>query len=97
MLKITVDQVPRGIILKLEGSLAGAWVAELEHAWRSALLIQPGQPLFLDVVDIDAVDAAGRYLLLLMCDRGAHLIGAGARIADDLIGIVDGWRLHQDS
>ena len=32
MLKITVDQAPAKITLKLEGSLSGAWVSELEDS-----------------------------------------------------------------
>ena len=36
MLKITVEQEPDNITLKLEGSLNGAWVSELEDViWNS--------------------------------------------------------------
>ena len=34
MLRITVQETPQELILKLEGSLIGSWVTELEDSWR---------------------------------------------------------------
>jgi len=35
MLRIVVETGPGQVTVKLEGSLAGPWVAELEQAWRT--------------------------------------------------------------
>jgi hypothetical protein len=36
MLRITVHDTPQQVTLKLEGSLTGSWVVELEDCWRVA-------------------------------------------------------------
>jgi anti-anti-sigma regulatory factor len=97
MLKITMHETPHRITLKLEGSLIGAWVAELEDVWRAAASNGTGRPIYLDVAAVDAIDAAGRYLLLLISDRGTQMIGSGGRELDGLIEIVEGWRHEKDS
>jgi hypothetical protein len=94
MLKITVDQTPGKIILKIEGSLSGAWVSELEDAWRAAVSDGTGRDVCADLAALVGIDAAGRYLLLLIHERGAQMIGSGGRILDDL---VESWRLKMDS
>ena len=97
MLKITTHETPHLITLKLEGRLICTWVAELEDAWRAAASDGTGRPIFLDVAAVDAIDAAGRYLLLLISDRGTQMIGSGGRKLDGLVEIVEGWRLKRDS
>jgi ABC-type transporter Mla MlaB component len=97
MLKITVDQEPGKITLKLEGSLSGAWVSELEDAWRAAAFDGTGRAICVDLAGVVGIDAAGRYLLLLIHERGGQMIGTGGRILDDLVEVVEGWRLRMDS
>jgi ABC-type transporter Mla MlaB component len=97
MLKITVEQEPGNITLKLEGSLSGAWVSELEDAWRAALLDGTGRAVCVDLAGVVGIDAAGRYLLLLIHERGGQMTGTGGRILDDLVEVVEGWRLKMDS
>ena len=97
MLKITVDQAPEKITLKLEGSLSGAWVSELEDAWRTAVFDGTGRAVCVDLAAIVGIDAAGRYLLLLIHERGAQIIGSGGRILDDLAEVVESWHLRMDS
>lgn len=92
-----MHETPHWITLKLEGCLIGAWVAELEDAWRAAASNGTGRPICLDVAAVDAIDAAGRYLLLLISDRGTKIIGSGGRELDGLVEIVEGWRLKKDS
>jgi len=62
MLKITVDQTPSKIILRLEGSLSGAWVSELEDTWRTSV-DGTGRDVCVDLAATYGIDAAGRYLL----------------------------------
>lgn len=90
MLKITKRETPHRITLKLEGSLIGAWVEELEDVWRSAASEGTGRSICLDVAAVDAIDVAGRYLLLLISDRGTQMIGPGGRELDGLVEIVEG-------
>ena len=94
MLKITMHETSHQIILKLEGSLSGAWVSELEDAWRAAVLDGTGRAVCVDLAAIVGIDAAGRYLLLLIHERGVQMIGSGGRILDDL---VESWHLKMDS
>jgi anti-anti-sigma regulatory factor len=97
MLKITVDRAPEKITLKLEGSLSGAWVSELEDAWRAAALDRTMRPVCVDLASVVGMDAAGWYQLLLIHERGVQMIGSGDRILDDLVEVVESWRLKMDS
>ena len=97
MLKITVEQEPDSITLKLEGSLSGAWVSELEDAWRSAVFDGTGRAVCVDLAAVLGMDAAGRYLLLLIHERGGRMIGSDGRILDDLVDVVESWHLKMDS
>jgi len=97
MLKITMHETPHRITLKLEGSLIGAWVSELEDAWRAAVLDGTGRAVCVDLAAVVGIDAAGRYLLLLIHERGVQMIGSGGRILDDLVEVVESWHLKMDS
>ena len=97
MLKISVSEAPGKITLKLEGSLSGAWVSELEDSWRTAISDGTSRAVCLDLAAVNAIDAAGRYLLLLIHDRGGQMTGTGGRILDDLVEVVEGWHLKKDA
>jgi ABC-type transporter Mla MlaB component len=97
MLKITVDQARGKVTLKIEGSLSGTWVSELEDAWRAAVFDGTGRSICVDLAALVGIDAAGRYLLLLIHERGTQMIGSGGRILDDLVEVVESWHLKRDS
>jgi hypothetical protein len=97
MLKITVDQAPAKITLKLEGSLSGAWVSELEDSWHAAALDGTGRDVCVDLAAVYGIEAAGRYLLLLIHERGVQMMGSGGRILDDFAEVVESWHLKMDS
>jgi outer membrane protein TolC len=59
--------------LKLEGTLKGAWVPELERCWRDT---GRESKLVVDLTDVEYVDMAGRYLLALMHGQGVRLTAA---------------------
>ncbi|MCX6619948.1 MAG: hypothetical protein NTY38_02490 [Acidobacteria bacterium] len=63
MLKITLHDYPKALTFKLEGQLAGAWVAELRQCWKTASSIRNGRPLVVDLAGVTFVDAGGRKLL----------------------------------
>jgi hypothetical protein len=75
MLRITIQEDGTLWHLHLSGSLAGAWVAETESAWRSAPV--SGRRVEIDMTDVTWVDEAGRCLLQAMNQAGACFIAKG--------------------
>lgn len=47
------------MVLKLEGRLAGPWVAELDHLWEKTSPARSGRKLALDLRETTYADAAG--------------------------------------
>ena len=66
MLRITVHETPQQVTLKLEGTITGSWVMELEDCWRATSSNHAGRLLCLDLTEVDGVDSAGTYLLALL-------------------------------
>ena len=95
MLRITVHETPQQITLKLEGSLTGSWVMELEDCWRAASLNPASRLLCLDLTEVDNVDNAGKYLLALLHNRGVGLIASGLVMTDMVAGIEEQWQLRK--
>ena len=91
MLRITVDRQTDDIIIKVEGSVTGVWVDELERAWRSAYAERDDRPLRLDLSEIDCVDKAGIYLLALFHCFGTELIASGVFMIDHVLSIERDW------
>jgi len=91
MLRITVQAEADRIRLKLEGELAGIWVAEVEESWRETRSARGDRPLDLDLTDVVRVDLAGRYLLGLLRCSGAHLIASGAQMTELVRTIEETW------
>ena len=82
MLKITLHDHPGVYRIQLEGKLTAPWVSELEDCWRAAEPRLMGRPLEVDLTDIEYSDAAGKYLLGWMRERGARLIAPGLSMQD---------------
>lgn len=59
LLKITVDQNPETVLLKLEGRIAGPWVAELTRVWMEIKPELKSQKLIIDLKDTTYANAAG--------------------------------------
>ena len=95
MLRIVVGDGPGQVTLKLEGSLAGPWVAELEHAWRAARPGLNGRSLGLDLTAVDYVDEAGKYLLALLTRDGAEVTAAGTAMTELVRTIAEDWPLGE--
>ena len=75
MLRITSQENAESVHLKLEGTLKGAWVPEMERCWRSAHSNR-NKALIVDLTDVEFVDTAGKYLLALMHAHGARFVAA---------------------
>ena len=95
MLRITVHETPQQVTLKLEGSLTGSWVLELEDSWRTAHLKLASRLLCLDLKAVDRVDNSGRYLLALLYNRGVRLIAAGLVMTELVALIEEQWQLRE--
>jgi anti-anti-sigma regulatory factor len=91
MLRITLLERLEQVILKLEGSLVGAWAKETETAWRSARSASRGRPLVIDLKAVNRVDQAGVYLLALIRQRGVRLVASGAAMAEIVRTIEKEW------
>ncbi|WP_263358594.1 hypothetical protein [Acidicapsa ligni] len=94
MLRINVDSEIDQVSIKLEGSITGIWVDELESAWRSANAQRDSRPLRLDLRDIDHIDKAGSYLLALFHCFGTELIASGVLMIDIVQSIEHDWPAH---
>jgi hypothetical protein len=92
MLKITLHEAAGPLHIELEGRLAGAWVCELEHCWRTAQARHPNRALMVDLRGVTWIDHAGRYLLQLMHCEGVRLVASSLLlqdILDHITGSVD--------
>ncbi|MCU1275565.1 MAG: outer rane efflux protein, partial [Bryobacterales bacterium] len=72
MLRITITSDSESAACRLEGKLAGRWVAELEQSWRTELA--GSRSLVVDLDDVSFVDAGGKALLARMHAQGAKLV-----------------------
>ncbi|GJL56472.1 MAG: hypothetical protein NPIRA02_36040 [Nitrospirales bacterium] len=77
MLKITVDTVKTGIVIKLEGRLAGPWVQELEKYWESIRVVNESNRARVDLQGVTHVDECGKQLLKQIYRQGGVLIASG--------------------
>jgi hypothetical protein len=92
MLRITLEEDGALWRLHLAGRLAGAWVAETENTWRSALV--SGRPVEIDMREVTGLDEAGRCLLRAMNQEGAHLIAKGLAM-EALVEEITGTRVRR--
>jgi len=84
MLKITIHDAEGPLRLQLEGRLAGVWVRELEHGWRTAQVHHPKRVCVVDLASVTCIYHAGRYLLQLMHRDGIRLVTSGLMLQDIL-------------
>lgn len=77
MLKITIEDLPETVTLKLEGGLAGPWVQETERIWGSSLNATAGKSTVVDLCEVTFSDCAGKILLQRMHAEGARLCASG--------------------
>jgi len=91
MLKISAEDEPHQVTLKLEGSLVGTWVIELEDCWRAVRPRLLGRPLCLHLTGVKHVDNAGKYLLALLCYSGVHLAGDGIVMTELVRTLAEEW------
>jgi anti-anti-sigma regulatory factor len=75
VLKITVEENPGTVALKLEGRLAGPWVEELNRLWEQTAPALNERKLFLDLRETTYADADGiRVLKAIYSQTGAAIL-----------------------
>jgi ABC-type transporter Mla MlaB component len=82
MLKITLHDTANELRLRLEGKLAGLWVAELGQCWQTAASTTAGRRTVLDLREVDFVDEEGQALLCRMSRAGVKFLTATPLIRD---------------
>ena len=83
MLRITIHRADDDVVMKLEGCLSGAWVAEMEKCWRQAMQTEQ-RGLQVDLRSICHVDDAGRELMTRMSLDGVRFLASGCVIPEML-------------
>ncbi|MBX3303824.1 MAG: hypothetical protein KF693_16555 [Nitrospira sp.] len=79
MLKITSEKRRNSVRLRLEGSLTGPWVGELEQEWRN-IQSAGAVPLVVDLTGVTFVGEDGKVLLKQLWREGAQLVATGCCI-----------------
>ena len=86
MLKISQSETANEtIILKLEGRIAGPWVAEVRKACEGFL--NEGRALQLDLADVSFVDVTGTAAISNLKSRGVGLENCSPFVAEQLKGL----------
>ena len=84
MLKIsTTEGTGNEVILKIEGTLVGAWVTEVRAACEAFL--KEGRRVALDLRGLTYVDLAGRELLGSLCADGRVVISTASAFVTELL------------
>jgi anti-anti-sigma regulatory factor len=89
MMKIQTKEADDVLVLQVEGRLSGAFVPELEDAWKTVHTQQPERKIVIDLKDVTCVDRAGRYLLQILHKNGVGFQRAGLAIQDMLEEITE--------
>jgi anti-anti-sigma regulatory factor len=74
-LRITVDENPKAIAIKLEGRVAGPWAAELDRLWKETAPAVAQRDLSIDLRETTYADASGIEVLRAIYSRtGAAIL-----------------------
>ena len=87
MLKIGTEMLDDEVLLVLEGSFSGPWVAEVERAWHRATIDRRPRKIKVDLSEVTFVSDEGKRLLERICARGAEVFSSGLltkALADEL-------------
>ena len=79
MLRITTDENPQALTVRLEGRLEGPWVEVLMECWRDAMARSESRRRCVDLNGVTFIDGQGKRRLARMYAHGAEFI------ADDLM------------
>ena len=75
MLRISIEENPQAAVIKLEGRVAGPWVAELSRVWVETAPQLAYKNLALDLRNVTYADNAGTQVLRgIYAQTGAELV-----------------------
>ena len=75
MLRITVEENPMAVLIKLEGRVTGPWAAELGRLWEEKAPVVAKKKLSLDLRGTTFADACGiRILRAIYSQTGAAIL-----------------------
>jgi len=75
MLRISVDENPETVVIKLEGRVAGPWAAELGRLWEEKAPVVRKKKLTIDLRETTFADAGGmRVLQTIYSQTGAAIL-----------------------
>jgi ABC-type transporter Mla MlaB component len=77
MLRITNTTRREGVMVVLEGRLAGPWVDEFDRCWKALTTTQDAGSICIQLDGVTFIDAAGKALLRTMHEEGAALAASG--------------------
>ena len=77
MLRITTDDNPRLLAMRLEGRLEGEWVMLAVRCWRNVVARSKGKRLCVDLTDVTFISPEGKALLAEMDQHGAQFLADG--------------------
>ena len=77
MLRITIDENSDTVVLRLEGSLIGPWVKDVEACWRNVFAAIGTRSVQIDLSAVQFMDTEGGALLTRMYNAGFRLSGDG--------------------
>jgi ABC-type transporter Mla MlaB component len=95
MFRITTHTADRELVLRLEGSLTGPLVREIDGCWRDTRAALNGRQLRVDLTALSRVDDAGRALLAAMHAAGAYFVTRGCVMPEIVREIAES--VHTDS
>ena len=97
MLRITIQKSFDAVVLRLEGSVKGPWVDELQEAWLTSAKMAVGEPVSIDLEAVSFIDARGRDLLMRIQREGVALMGASSflrQVLEDRH--INSEQIHED-
>jgi len=76
MLKVGTEILDDELLLVLEGSLSGPWVAEVERAWQGATIDRQPRKIKVDLSEVTFVSDEGMQLLERICGSGTEIFSS---------------------
>jgi hypothetical protein len=75
VVRITTQEHPEGLVLKVEGRVIGEWAAELERFWDSFHPLMGTKKLWLDICGVAFIDRRGRQIFQkIFAATGAEIL-----------------------
>src|SRR3984885_14904204 len=77
MFRISIADTPSRRTLLVEGTLIGAWVAELGTTWRNASQDLEERKLVIDLTNVTAISPEGEDALFDLMKKGVNFSSSG--------------------